>query len=135
MLVPAPTTLDAERRRLNAPVESFSFRLSILTVYGITVMVLMVMPVTGSLSRIPIPDKVSHLILFAVLGFLSSWALPKKHVIGITGSLVFAFLTEAVQFYLPYRQMDAVDLLADILGIGTGWLAYQTLRLRQVRRA
>lgn len=98
-------------------------------------MIFMVMPVSGSLSRIPVPDKVSHWGLFAVFGLLSSWAVPKKHVTVITGSLVFAFLTEAAQYYVPYRRVEVLDLVADVLGLATGWLTYQMLRSRRVQRA
>ncbi len=71
-------------------------------------------------SFFPLPnDKVMHLSVYTVFGFLLG-ALPYPSVpLGMTGSLLGA-LDEQSQRLAPGREVSVRDWLADILGISLG---------------
>ncbi len=70
-------------------------------------------------------DKVAHGLMFMLLGMLSSWTAPKKHVMVITSALFLALGTEVLQLIVPRRSFEWQDLVADGLGVLVGWGAYQ----------
>ena len=104
-------------------------RLIVLGTYGALVLAAMVLPEARGLPRFMYADKVVHFLIFAVFGLLSSWAVPKKHVTAITGSMLFAMLTEVAQLGVPYRRFEVGDLFADALGIVFGMSSYVLVAL------
>ena len=79
---------------------------------------------TGAGSQ-PFPgaDKVVHLLLFALLAASARWrfggGLPVLALVA-----VYAVVSEVVQAVaLAERSGDPVDVVADLLGAGLGWLA------------
>ncbi|MEM7448709.1 MAG: VanZ family protein [Myxococcota bacterium] len=87
------------------------------------------------LSRIPLRDKGLHIIEYAVLGLLVVGALrvsfPSQphiriHVLAIALTCLCGVVDEVHQAFVPYRQSDVRDLVADavgaVLGVATGQL-------------
>ncbi len=79
------------------------------------------------------PDKVVHFFLFAPFSFLLSSSLFYNKNINnvmailytIVVSLVFAFTTETLQFYLPIgRNGNFLDFVADAIGCFIGILLF-----------
>lgn len=99
-------------------------RLLVLGVYAALVLAAMVLPEAQGLPRFLYADKIVHFFIFAVFGLLSSWALPKKHVMPITCSVLFAVGTEVAQLGVPYRRFEVGDLFADGLGVVLGVSSY-----------
>lgn len=84
-------------------------------------------------------DKVAHFIMFIpftflmIVGFRKQtvyrltrlYAVKKAIVIGIS----FGLLIEVIQFFLPYRGIEFVDIVADVCGVFMGytfyWLIYK----------
>lgn len=64
-------------------------------------------------------DKVAHFLLFAFLAYQAIKALPNKKRITevIIWSVLLGFLTEYLQQFIPGRNMDIYDALADTLGV------------------
>jgi len=106
-------------------------RFWIVVIYALLVVAIMVMPGGNALPRFPFADKWAHGLIFTGLGMLSSWSAPKKHVTVITGSLAFAGFTESLQLYVPYRQFEMGDCIADAVGIVLGFAVYQIVRARR----
>lgn len=50
--------------------------------------------------------------------------------------LVFGFsvVLEALQYFIPNRSVDAMDIASNALGIMVGWMAYQLLTKRKLVR-
>lgn len=75
-------------------------------------------------------DKWAHFTMFALLGLLGlrSWLslIPIAHVLG--GLALLALTTEWLQHYIPGRSASLSDLLADLVGLSLGLLAWRTLR-------
>ena len=73
-------------------------------------------------------DKVAHLGLYGVLGFLVARALllPRRRVVMVAALAwitVFAMLDEVHQHWIPGRDASIADWAADILGATLGLLA------------
>lgn len=99
------------------------------------------------LTSIPIPqdvavptggDKLAHLIMYGVLGFLSlraAWSpgASARTLVAVTCAIaVFAAVDELHQGLLPGRSADQVDWFADVVGATLGViLASIQLRLRE----
>ena len=87
---------------------------------------------------IPLNDKVIHATEYAILGILCFRAFEKAAgVLGATYASSFAVITATVfglsdeihQSFVPLRQADPLDLLADFIGATIGILIWQRLRL------
>ena len=76
-------------------------------------------------------DKGNHVLGFAVLGLLGQCAWPGRTAIVLTGLLGYGGLIELLQSFTPDRVAEAIDLLADWVGLllGAG-LAFLLERLR-----
>ena len=75
-------------------------------------------------------DYVQHAIVYSMLGLLlaansraSGRALPLLFVFG----LCHAVGTEYLQFWIPPRSCSAVDGLANLVGLVTGWFLFRIL--------
>jgi hypothetical protein len=94
---------------------------------------------------LPLADKVEHLIGFALPVLLvlltldrSGGASPRRRVQLIVVLLfaAHAVVSEIVQhFYYVHRTGDPLDVLADWVGVGLGWLAYWLIRRAGAERA
>ncbi len=67
-------------------------------------------------------DKVSHTVMFTVLGALGQAAAPW---LTLFVSLSLAVGLELVQKKLPYRTYDTVELLANIIGVIAGVVCFE----------
>ena len=87
------------------------------------------------ISHTPYADKVGHIGIFSILGFLSNLAFPNfriRHlprlVTGITFILfVLVSLEEISQAFIPTRTCDLFDWLADVVGLAIGQIAATVL--------
>jgi VanZ family protein len=93
--------------------------------------------ILGAIHRVPLGDKIAHFVLVGLLAYAVNVSVPgrvfryKKFRYGrLTVSqgtwwvLAVVVLEEISQYWLPSRNFDLGDLLADVLGIGFfSWLA------------
>lgn len=87
--------------------------------------VILLLAITPLSARVPSlgGDKVAHFLAFA---FLTVWFLGVFEA-GLTARVLVALagyglLIEFVQSFTPYRSADLYDVMADLVGIGAGWL-------------
>lgn len=75
-------------------------------------------------------DKVLHLSIFSLLGFCFKVAFSKinfQYYIFIT--VLYALLTEILQEIMHWgRSMEALDLLADTIGLIVGYTIYKYIK-------
>jgi VanZ family protein len=92
------------------------------------------------LAGLPALDKLTHLVLYGVLGFLLyrgvRWpgrpGFGLGRVLAIAGSLaVFGTLDEMHQLWIPGRGMEGADLMADLAGGAVGSLLASGLGARR----
>lgn len=84
-------------------------------------------------------DKVIHALLFflfvfsAIVGFVKQSQYPKLHFDAVKYVLIFSGLltvgTEVLQhLVIPRRTFDMYDILADVVGVGFGFLFFLMVR-------
>jgi VanZ family protein len=77
------------------------------------------------IARFPHYDTILHFLLLGIAGYLSHQALNKRKLKIFNISLPFApfiviffcIIDEIIQYFVPYRSADIVDLAADICGV------------------
>ncbi|MFN8583649.1 MAG: VanZ family protein [Gemmatimonadaceae bacterium] len=92
--------------------------------------------VIPSAHGIPNADKVVHFSLYLVFGYLLmraragaiSWLLVGRIVVAIA---IFAALDEWHQQFIPGRDMDRLDWLADMTGAAVGILIFLQAKRRR----
>jgi VanZ family protein len=63
-------------------------------------------------------DKLNHVLAFVALGQSARWAWPTARWGGWGSALLgYGLLLELAQGWMPPREADALDLLADALGL------------------
>lgn len=87
--------------------------------------------------NLPHFDKLAHALIFGVFAYLLAWglfagwpALSTGRVLGLTllCAVVWGGLDELHQWYVPFRQLDPLDLVADGVGallVVTGWALWR----------
>ncbi|MDR7336159.1 VanZ family protein [Roseateles asaccharophilus] len=83
-------------------------------------------------------DKANHLMAFGALAFASVWALwpqPRQWGWLILALLVYGVGIEIAQSFLPPREADWHDVVADGLGIALGLLSALPIQLTASRSA
>lgn len=66
-------------------------------------------------------DKANHAMAFAVLAVLGFAAYPARTVGVLLGLLAYGALIELLQGLTAYRSAEALDVLADTVGLVFGW--------------
>lgn len=84
----------------------------------------------AAVKTIPFGDKLGHACLFGFLTLLTNRALSWSFAwrtwlqFGSTAVLTFALVEELSQHFNPNRTLDGVDVVADLIGIGTAtWIS------------
>ncbi len=83
-------------------------------------------------------DYLIHFFLYLPFARLFHMAYTKRLNIKILSGILFAFITEFIQYYLPYRTFNINDLLANILGVFAGlvvfilFLSFQKKRVKTI---
>ncbi|MCB1704813.1 MAG: VanZ family protein [Halioglobus sp.] len=69
-------------------------------------------------------DKSAHLLIYAIFATLAyRLRLSRRHYIGVCiGIIAYSGLLEVGQSFVPGREMSALDLLANTLGVSLGVL-------------
>ncbi|MDZ8187677.1 MAG: VanZ family protein [Nostoc sp. ChiSLP02] len=84
------------------------------------------------ISQFPYYDTILHFLLLGIAAYLGHLALNKRKIqifnisLPLTPFIIifFCIIDEIIQFFVPYRSFDLVDLVADVCGIVLfTWLA------------
>ena len=103
--------------------------------YGFWICACVILLMSLAPPSIPMPttgwDKANHALSFAVLGLLGQWAWPGRTAVVLTALLAYGGLIELLQSFTPDRVAEAIDLLADWVGLLLGAaVAFLLERLR-----
>jgi VanZ family protein len=76
--------------------------------------------------RVPMPstgwDKMNHALAFAVLAVLGCRSYPRLTLGVLPGLLAYGGLIELLQGMTDYRSAEWLDMLADGVGLLSGWV-------------
>lgn len=131
---------------MNKPYKTFVINLSITLSYCLLIYIQSAHPSPENMPDIPHIDKLLHFAAYAVLAILffrTFESLPVNSslkvvmILGIISSALYGITDEIHQHYVPYRDADIWDGVADILGSIIGVFAYRYLlkRYRVVLRS
>ncbi|MEO1436683.1 MAG: VanZ family protein [Bacteroidota bacterium] len=75
------------------------------------------------------PDKVGHLVVYAMLVFLilwgfkrrdKKWPVKKQRIRVLVYSILYGIAIECIQQFLTDRHFDVLDIIANIIGCSLG---------------
>ncbi len=81
-------------------------------------------------------DAIGHVIINMILAFLWCWTIslyasaPKTTRLILVGGIIWCFVAELTQHFVPERGVSLLDLAANILGVLIGLIAYRWLSAR-----
>ncbi len=85
-------------------------------------LVVLFAPSDGGVTAFPQSDKLVHATLFALLAGTARWRFGARPGV-LAAVAAYAPLSELVQAgLLPGRHGDVLDVVADLVGTGAGWL-------------
>jgi VanZ family protein len=84
-------------------------------------------------------DKYEHFLAYALLGSLVAWAIPSRRLsrLAVLGFIIVGLAglsTEIWQMYVPGREADVLDWVANIMGGMTGVVFERLLSACILRR-
>ena len=94
------------------------------------------LPTVPSLESVPFKDKGVHFVEYGTLAFLLSHAIrgtwPNRSLqfvafYGVIGTVLWGLLDEIHQAYVPGRNSDPIDVLADTAGASLATLIYTSI--------
>ena len=64
-------------------------------------------------------DKIRHALAFSTLALLADFSFPQSRFQAgkIAGLLGYGMLIEVIQYFLPYRSAEVLDVVADAAGL------------------
>jgi len=86
-------------------------------------------PISSSFFKFPFADKLAHFAEYLLFGYLLARALSPgrasegKVLIGVTVAflaLVWGFIDELHQSFIPMRDVSSLDIVADCIGAAAG---------------
>lgn len=104
-------------------------------VFGVAVLVtlvLMLVPIQAAAGGVPHTDKVAHVLVFAVLGWMALVAWPHRLLVIALGLGLYGPLIEMLQALTPSRSASVADAVADWVGLALG-LALARLWVQRAR--
>ncbi len=108
----------------------------VVAAYFVVVMLLLWLPLSGlgvALNSYVFGLRADHLVHAIVfvpcVVLLRSVCLQWRTVAVWGAALLFALVTECVQYFLPYRSFDVNDLIANTLGVTLGLVALRYVQL------
>ena len=125
---------------INARFKNFLFYWLPIFIYCLLIYIQSSYPSPEEVPQLPYIDKVLHFAAYALLSalFLRAFkTLPIKDnirlitILAITLSSLYGISDEIHQYYVPYRDADIMDALADIIGSIFGVYIYNFFGLER----
>ena len=81
-------------------------------------------------------DKVAHFLIFCQLSLAICYTYPntKKRISALFWAVLLGVLTEFIQQYVPGRNMEMYDGVADTFGVIVGYYCWLVYVSKQIER-
>lgn len=86
-----------------------------------------------SMPAFPHADKLAHFIAYAALGFTGGFSFRTRVLALVIALMAYGALIEYLQSFLPMREMDVLDFIANMGGVFCGAFMATKLLLRAER--
>jgi VanZ family protein len=115
---PVPVKMDMKMMAQTVRIWFFTFTRVLLSVAVLFVFYKATVPCVVE-PQLPFKDKILHALAFFVLYFLADLSFPsRRHLPGkLFWLLGYGIFIELVQFFLPWRSTELMDVVADGFGI------------------
>lgn len=102
----------------------------ILVVYIIVMIIGAIITTPGDIKAVNNNDKLLHFMEFYVLSIillktLQVYDFKHHYIIGVVVALLFIPVSELIQMLTPSRSFSYYDMLADLLGVIAGLVAFK----------
>jgi len=122
-------------------VKNFTYYWLPLLVYCLLIFIQSTQPSPENLPSFEFSDKILHFLAFGVMGILFYRAyqtLPLKNntqllLLSVISASLYGISDEIHQSFVPYRDADILDAVADILGAACAVYLYHLWVMRKVR--
>lgn len=109
--------------------------ISIPVLWAVCIAVMSLIPPSDiPVKSFPFQDKIGHLVVYALLAWLTMWsfsraALRVKPAILVLSIMVYGLIMEILQYkFFPYRSFEILDIVANIIGSFGGYLIFKYLK-------
>jgi VanZ family protein len=101
--------------------------------YIIYVLIITYLSLTPIEHKIPVKiwdwDKASHFIAYLLLAiFVRKVHIRFSYLTCVITCFSYSFAIECIQYFIPNRQFDVLDMLANLLGMVLGVIIYYLIR-------
>ncbi len=93
--------------------------------YGLIITYFSLTPIEHKVSE-SIWDKASHFIAYLILFIIAKKVLTKfNYLTCAIICCIYSFSIECIQYFIPNRHFEGIDMLANVLGICLGVIIYK----------
>lgn len=90
----------------------------------------------------PLIDKAIHMAEFGILGFLLLFGFSRslkypphiKFILALVTGILLGILDEVHQYFIPTRESDVLDFLADVVGIVLGAILFWQISRKKLKK-
>ena len=94
----------------------------------IFIFILATIPPSEAQIGFPYMDKVIHFLAFFILAVVTLYAFEVTQIFAcITLIVCFGIGIEVIQYFIPYRSFEILDIFADIIGALIGFKALKKI--------
>ena len=121
----------------------FAFYWLPLILYCLLIYIQSANPSPDQIPSIPFVDKVLHFAAYGILGILFYRAyqtlrirdnLPMLMLLSVVSASLYGISDEIHQSFVPFREAEVADVIADMLGAASGVLLYQLLVVSRIEK-
>ena len=127
---------DDQQPNFKIQLKKFLFYWFPILIYCLLIFIQSSYPSIKSVPELPYIDKVLHFFAYALLGALFLRAFKTTRIknklklvliLSVLFSSLYGVSDEIHQYFIPYRNADLMDVLADLLGSIMGVYIYQAI--------
>ena len=126
-----------------AKLKPFAFYWLPLILYCLFIYIQSANPSPDQIPSIPFVDKVLHFAAYGILGILFYRAYQTLRIknniqmlmlLSVVSASLYGISDEIHQSFVPFREAEVADVIADMLGAASGVLLYQLLVVSRIKK-
>jgi VanZ family protein len=139
---PGFNTGRLQKKVMPIRLKSFLYYWLPLVLYCLLIYIQSDHPSPEKLPSFDFSDKVLHFVAYGILGVLFFRAYQTLRIknnmrmlilLSVVSASLYGFSDEIHQYFIPYRDGDIIDVIADIFGAAAGVYLYKLLFLRKIK--
>jgi len=96
-------------------------KFTVIALYTLIFVLAIIPPSEGQIG-LPYMDKIIHFLAFFILSVATLYAFQVTRIFHCVILIIcFGICIEVIQFFIPYRSFEILDIIADIIGALIGF--------------